>query len=69
MIGNYGIPSEEEVDEHGVSVHFESAKIHVGALLIDDLTADYRYYHGTSATPQLTLRAATMPRSCPSRTG
>jgi hypothetical protein len=43
MIGNYGVPSESEVDEHGISVHFESSKIHVGALLIDDLTPDYRF--------------------------
>ncbi len=42
MIGNYGVPSEAEVDQYGVSVHFESSKIHVGALIIDDLSGNYR---------------------------
>lgn len=42
MIGNYGVPSEEAVDEYGISKFFESYKIHAGALIVDDLTTNYR---------------------------
>jgi hypothetical protein len=43
MIGNYGVPDVNATDEHGVSKFFESHKIHAGALIVDDLTDDYRY--------------------------
>ncbi len=42
MIGNYGVPDTNELDEHGISKFFESYKIHAGALIVDDLTENYR---------------------------
>jgi len=39
MIGNYGVPDEEEVDNLGMLAHFESSKIHIKALIV----ADYSY--------------------------
>eukprot|EP00403_Amphidinium_massartii_P045149 CAMPEP_0178466088 /NCGR_PEP_ID=MMETSP0689_2-20121128/51715_1 /TAXON_ID=160604 /ORGANISM="Amphidinium massartii, Strain CS-259" /LENGTH=239 /DNA_ID=CAMNT_0020093085 /DNA_START=22 /DNA_END=738 /DNA_ORIENTATION=- len=36
LVGNYGVPEEGEVDEHGLARFFESDKIHVKALIISD---------------------------------
>lgn len=36
LIGNYGIP-DEEVDEHGLPLHFESNKIWVAGLIVGEL--------------------------------
>ena len=43
MIGNYGVPDEAEVDEHGISKHFESSKIHLSALIVDEICHKYRF--------------------------
>lgn len=38
MIGNYGIPPEEDVDEHGLPKWFESVnKIWVAGLIVDEV--------------------------------
>lgn len=37
LIGNYGIPSEEEFDEHKLISHFESNKIWVSGLVVGEL--------------------------------
>lgn len=42
MIGNYGVPDMSALDEHGITKFFESYKIHAGALIVDDLTENYR---------------------------
>ena len=34
LIGNYGIPDEMAVDEHGLPLFFESAKVHPAALIV-----------------------------------
>ncbi len=42
MIGNYGVPSSAEVDEHGIPLYFESRKIFAAALIVNDLSEEYR---------------------------
>jgi len=37
LIGNYGVPSYGEVDEHGLPLHFESNRIQVSGLIIHEL--------------------------------
>ena len=42
MIGNYGVPDENELDEFGISKHFESTKIHAAGLIVDDICHKHR---------------------------
>jgi carbamoyl-phosphate synthase small subunit len=44
MIGNYGVPDDEQVD--GISRFFESGRIHCSALVISDYS--FRYSHWNS---------------------
>jgi carbamoyl-phosphate synthase small subunit len=37
LVGNYGVPSYEDVDEHGLPLHFESTKIQVAGLIVHEL--------------------------------
>lgn len=43
LIGNYGIPSREK-DSMGLSVNFESGKIHVRGLIISDYSEKYSHW-------------------------
>jgi carbamoyl-phosphate synthase/aspartate carbamoyltransferase/dihydroorotase len=43
LIGNYGIPADSD-DEFGIRRWFESAKIHVSALVVADYTEDYSHW-------------------------
>ena len=43
LIGNYGIPGDEK-DEFGLSRWFESAKIHVSALIVGDYTEKHSHW-------------------------
>ena len=36
LIGSYGVPSVDPKDEHGISKYFESDKIHIGGLIVDE---------------------------------
>jgi len=44
LIGNYGVPSETELDEYGLSKFFESSKIHIKGLIICDYSFDNSHY-------------------------
>lgn len=44
MIGNYGIPDENEVDANGILVHLESSRIQVAALVVDNLAQHYSHH-------------------------
>ncbi|XP_069114104.1 multifunctional protein CAD-like isoform X2 [Argopecten irradians] len=48
LIGNYGIPSDEE-DEFGLRRWFESAQIHVAALIVADLSQHYSHWSATKS--------------------
>ena len=41
LIGNYGVPSEDVVDAHGLPRYFESAGVHISALVV----AHYSSFH------------------------
>lgn len=34
LVGNYGVPSDEALDEHGLPLYFESKKIHIAGLIV-----------------------------------
>ncbi|XP_076085937.1 multifunctional protein CAD-like [Mytilus galloprovincialis] len=43
LIGNYGIPADD-CDEFGLKTWFESAKIHVAALIVGDFSEQYSHW-------------------------
>lgn len=43
LIGNYGVPGDEK-DEFDLPLWFESAKIHVSALVVSDYTEQYSHW-------------------------
>lgn len=47
MIGNYGVPSDEQVQ--GVSRYFESQKIQCTALVISDYSSKYNHWDSTKS--------------------
>lgn len=42
MIGNYGVPDDTVKDLYGLPAFFESTKIHVAGLIVDDYAEKYR---------------------------
>ena len=40
IVGNYGVPNDE-IDQYGLPMHFESCKVQVAALIV----ADYSHHH------------------------
>lgn len=42
LVGNYGVPSEKDVDEFGIPKHVESDKIHVSGLVVGEYTHSKR---------------------------
>ncbi|KAK8797635.1 hypothetical protein WA158_005981 [Blastocystis sp. Blastoise] len=45
MIGNYGVPSFDEVDEYGIPKFFESDKIHVSGVIVSDYSWEYSHWN------------------------
>lgn len=39
MVGNYGVPSDTELDDDGLPRHFESKQIHVAGLIVASYSA------------------------------
>merc|ERR1719189_2393113 len=44
LIGNYGVPSEDELDEYGLHRFFESTAIQVTALIVSDYSFDHSHH-------------------------
>jgi carbamoyl-phosphate synthase small subunit len=44
LVGNYGVPSEEEIDTLGLLKNFESSKIHIKALVVSDYSFTASHY-------------------------
>merc|ERR1719261_932570 len=44
LVGNYGVPAEEELDSLGLLKHFESDKIHVKAVVVSDYSFAASHY-------------------------
>ncbi|CAG79327.1 hypothetical protein B0I72DRAFT_13866 [Yarrowia lipolytica] len=51
LVGNYGVPSREAVDEvvKGLPKHFESNKIHVAGLVVASYTEEYSHFLAESS--------------------
>jgi carbamoyl-phosphate synthase (ammonia) len=49
IIGNYGVPSRSEIDEFGVHKFFESDKIHVSSLLVQDYSHHHSHWNSNSS--------------------
>ena len=43
LVGNYGVPADG-VDENGISLNFESDRIHVRGLVISDYSFEYSHW-------------------------
>ena len=49
MVGNYGVPDRKKMDEFGLPANFESTKIHVAGLLVQDYSYHYSHWNATSS--------------------
>ncbi|KAL1919958.1 uncharacterized protein VTP21DRAFT_1890 [Calcarisporiella thermophila] len=54
LVGNYGVPSREALDEllKDVPKYFESREIHVAGLIVGQYSQDYSHYLATSSLSQ-----------------
>lgn len=48
LVGNYGVPSEEQ-NEYGFSKNFESETIHVRGIIVSQVSEDYSHYTAVSS--------------------
>ena len=44
LVGNYGVPSEDELDEFGLHKYFESDSIQITALIVSDYSFDHSHH-------------------------
>lgn len=49
MIGNYGVPDETTIDEHGLPKFFESDKVHPAALIVQELSPMYSHWNASTS--------------------
>jgi carbamoyl-phosphate synthase (ammonia) len=49
MVGNYGVPDRSVMDEFGLPKHFESSKIHVSGLIVQDYSHHYSHWNAMSS--------------------
>merc|ERR1719334_2385189 len=49
LIGNYGVPSEDELDDFGLHRYFESAAIQIDALIVSDYSFDHSHHQAMSS--------------------
>jgi carbamoyl-phosphate synthase (ammonia) len=49
MVGNYGVPSRTVKDKWGLPAYFESYKIHVSGLLVQDYAHHYSHWNAASS--------------------
>jgi len=49
MVGNYGVPDRTVMDEFGLPKFFESSKIHVKGLLVQDYSHHYSHWNAVSS--------------------
>eukprot|EP00934_Nitzschia_sp_Nitz4_P008454 Nitzschia sp. Nitz4//scaffold7_size249615//193132//197941//NITZ4_001201-RA/size249615-augustus-gene-0.14-mRNA-1//1//CDS//3329558514//8444//frame0 len=49
MVGNYGVPDRNTMDEYGLPKFFESDKIHVNGLLVQDYSHHYSHWNAASS--------------------
>ena len=44
MIGNYGVPNESIMDEHGLPDYFESKEIHIAGLVVSSYSWEHSHW-------------------------
>lgn len=49
MVGNYGVPAEDALDEHGLPLFFESSKIQVAGLIVASYSADHSHWNSAKS--------------------
>ncbi|KAK4523440.1 hypothetical protein GAYE_PCTG60G1336 [Galdieria yellowstonensis] len=49
LIGNYGVPSEKEVDHNGMPLHFESYEIHTAGVVVSSYTEKHSHWQAASS--------------------
>ncbi|KAG9242295.1 hypothetical protein BJ878DRAFT_555798 [Calycina marina] len=50
LVGNYGVPSRETLDEFNLPAHFESSQIHIAGLVVASYSGeDYSHFLATSS--------------------
>ena len=49
MVGNYGVPDRKTLDEFGLPKYFESDKIHVNGLIVQDYSHHYSHWNAASS--------------------
>eukprot|EP00957_Ditylum_brightwellii_P063488 4819537-Ditylum_brightwellii.AAC.1 len=49
MVGNYGVPNRNTIDEYGLPAFFESTKIHAQGLLVQDYSHHYSHWNAASS--------------------
>ena len=52
LVGNYGVPDENIVDELGIIKYMESNKVHVAALVVSTLSKDYSHWRAVKSLSQ-----------------
>ncbi|MBI2651345.1 glutamine-hydrolyzing carbamoyl-phosphate synthase small subunit [Candidatus Woesearchaeota archaeon] len=62
LIGNYGVPAMQN-DEFGLSKYFESSKIHIQGLLIDDYSFEYSHWNAKKSLAEW-LKEYNVPAIC-----
>jgi carbamoyl-phosphate synthase (ammonia) len=49
IVGNYGVPDRAAVDRYGLPTYFESSKVHVQGLVVQDYSAAYSHWNASSS--------------------
>uniref|UniRef100_A0A8C3B465 carbamoyl-phosphate synthase (ammonia) n=1 Tax=Cyclopterus lumpus TaxID=8103 RepID=A0A8C3B465_CYCLU len=52
IVGNYGVPNSEELDELGLRKHLESERIQVTGLLVQDYSHEYSHWNSVKSLGQ-----------------
>jgi len=60
LIGNYGVPSNK-TDKQGLSINFESYKIHIQGLVISDYSFNYSHWNAKKSLGAWLLSSKTIP--------
>jgi carbamoyl-phosphate synthase/aspartate carbamoyltransferase len=56
LVGNYGVPSEEVIDEYGLQKYFESSKVHIECLIVASYSQDYSHYLAKSSLSEWLIK-------------
>ncbi|KAF3843004.1 hypothetical protein F7725_001853 [Dissostichus mawsoni] len=52
IVGNYGVPNSQELDELGLRKHLESERIQVSGLLVQDYSYEYSHWNSVKSLGQ-----------------